>query len=328
MPLRTAFVFMREIEIQCEFALAAYSSTEASVGAEYSFNFREFDKMLFWRSEAFRSAQAYLTHAANVSKIFSSPRRKSNSDARHRGNTLSKLFGIDETYEFMSRNVRNDLEHFDERIDAWAAKDESLALDIADQNSMPFGLSDISVREGNVHQFRQMMVGPLRFRFADNEIDLEAISRELRNIGSFASQWSAIAAKSGLYIPRRRSEVSSHVFLHVSNCEDLDFRVSRAISDHLKRDAHDCHDTCQCSAEAIRWLHRNGWEPVDDGATVEDCAKVTLENGEYNEFMSITGPTREIAYLLAVESIASEDEMRSRRPSQLRVTGKHTWELI
>jgi len=61
--------------------------------------------------------QEALTHAAALSRFFWPSPRKGDHLARARGEKLRSAFGLDDTSPLSSRDVRNAIEHFDERLD-------------------------------------------------------------------------------------------------------------------------------------------------------------------------------------------------------------------
>lgn len=83
-------------------------------------------------AEVFRQTHSFLTHASNVSRLFWPPklnrkRGESNEDykqrvqfTRERGTKLRALFAITEQSPLKSRDLRDHLEHYDERLDHWS----------------------------------------------------------------------------------------------------------------------------------------------------------------------------------------------------------------
>lgn len=74
-------------------------------------------------SEIVSSAQEALTHSAALSRFFwPSPGNKLAKLKEARAARLRKSFSIDDTFELRNRNLRNALEHFDERLDLFLLK--------------------------------------------------------------------------------------------------------------------------------------------------------------------------------------------------------------
>ena len=72
--------------------------------------------LLAIESDVFRNIHSFLSHASNVSKILW-PSKKANSE---RGDELRKELGLSPDNVLKKRALRDHLEHFDERMDAWA----------------------------------------------------------------------------------------------------------------------------------------------------------------------------------------------------------------
>ncbi|QXG77397.1 hypothetical protein KUM42_07795 [Modestobacter sp. L9-4] len=99
-------VYLRELLQQAEYLQVAY------LNLVEVFNDRELDSRV---NMAFSQALAMVGAAASMSKILWPPTR--NVDSRARGHAIRTRLGIDETSLLHDRAVRNDFEHFDERLD-------------------------------------------------------------------------------------------------------------------------------------------------------------------------------------------------------------------
>ncbi|WP_155806002.1 hypothetical protein [Erythrobacter litoralis] len=73
-------------------------------------------------SEAAGLLHDAINHCAAVSRFFW-PSPKAGAVARYRGEKLRELYKIDDASPLNDRNLRNSLEHHDERIDRWIAFD-------------------------------------------------------------------------------------------------------------------------------------------------------------------------------------------------------------
>jgi hypothetical protein len=71
-------------------------------------------------AELFDDAADFLAHAGNVSKILWPPRPEEHP-ASARGRSLRESLGLTSGHALESRTLRNHLEHYDERLDGWAA---------------------------------------------------------------------------------------------------------------------------------------------------------------------------------------------------------------
>lgn len=83
-------------------------------------------------SEVFRQTHSFLTHASNVSRLFWPPRLNKKKDestedyvkraqfTKDRGLKLRELFSLNDQSPLKSRELRDHLEHYDERLDHWS----------------------------------------------------------------------------------------------------------------------------------------------------------------------------------------------------------------
>ena len=127
-------VYLREVVTQCDFALNAIRGLnnvlprmrrDAASG--------DWETRNTLHQEVFRSIHSFLTHASNVSRIFwpAPPRRnKAESEADYtarslatrrvaRGVALRSTTGLSDDNTLRNRTLRDHLEHFDDRLDAW-----------------------------------------------------------------------------------------------------------------------------------------------------------------------------------------------------------------
>jgi hypothetical protein len=117
---------MAMTELDRDFIMLAYAGIECRRALD---NLAEVDQLAAWRMEAqsgvelrenlriFDRIRLSLQMAANVSRLFWPPREKSKA----RGEHLRALTGLPETHGLSDRKLRNHIEHFDERLDAWTA---------------------------------------------------------------------------------------------------------------------------------------------------------------------------------------------------------------
>jgi hypothetical protein len=114
---RLLCIFLDELNEQCASARLALEETERAIARALgpgvqadAFPVESLRRIWF-------NLQAFLGFAANVSKLLWPVRAKS----KLRGEELRALLKVDDTSPLRSRDARNDLEHFDERMDDWAA---------------------------------------------------------------------------------------------------------------------------------------------------------------------------------------------------------------
>lgn len=127
-------VYLREAMTQCEFALNAVRGLNNvlprldSDSASDDWRLR-----ITLHQEVFRSIHSFLTHASNVSRMFwPSPPRQKKGEATSaykarcltvprvaRGAAIRAAANLPEDHLLRNRQLRDHLEHFDERIDIW-----------------------------------------------------------------------------------------------------------------------------------------------------------------------------------------------------------------
>jgi hypothetical protein len=112
--------FILEIRNQCSYVLLAQQDLETAMKQGGS-------------SRVWYSIQAALVSAANVSKILWPTK-----NASARGDYLRSLLGVEEAALIASRTFRNHFEHFDERLETWAASSKRQLL--FDTNIAPVGM--------------------------------------------------------------------------------------------------------------------------------------------------------------------------------------------
>ena len=98
-------IFVREIELQASFVEQGWELVVRNVDA------REPERAWF-------GVQAVLVACANVAKILWG----GNDAAARRREPLRRFLDVDESSALKSPQVRNDFEHFDERIERWVRK--------------------------------------------------------------------------------------------------------------------------------------------------------------------------------------------------------------
>ena len=133
-------IYLLEAATQCQFAInAVLTLNNLMPKLDEATNNGDVELQTTLQQEIFRNIHSILTHASNVSKIFwpSTPRRRSGeSEANYhsrcsslpklvRAAELRELLALPEnTHALKSRELRDHLEHFDERLDHWQAHSE------------------------------------------------------------------------------------------------------------------------------------------------------------------------------------------------------------
>jgi hypothetical protein len=152
-------VYLFEAVKQCRFGLNAHAALLNVLARLFeSPVVVDLDARNTLQNEVFRSLHSLLTHASNVSRLLwpALPRRtkgESNSHyaarvARHRRSTRASVLrsaaGLAQEHPLKSREIRDHLEHFDERLDHWAETSvgRSIAQDVIGGPNTITGLAD------------------------------------------------------------------------------------------------------------------------------------------------------------------------------------------
>ncbi|MFC2034166.1 hypothetical protein ACFLTT_02015 [Chloroflexota bacterium] len=98
-------MYQRQVLLQCEFALIAIEEINAGVAQ------RSTDSI----HQIFYGIQNFLNAAANISKAFWGTKGKRNLERK----ALSDSIGVTNTSPLHEVYMRNNFEHFDERLDRW-----------------------------------------------------------------------------------------------------------------------------------------------------------------------------------------------------------------
>lgn len=177
--------FVREVELQCSFALHAYLMIYSAM---------RIDEMSRQVEGTIAYCHTMLTHAGNVSKVLwpSRPFRRAGEteqeykqrakNQERRGKQLCAALGVAGTSPLRSRTMRDHLEHYDERLETFLRKPH------------PGGLVDMAFA-GNVQPgqeaHRLFDPGQVRFTFQDEQTDMKALSLALHRVRDAANKWLA-----------------------------------------------------------------------------------------------------------------------------------------
>ena len=152
-------LFLYELRQQCIFAIQSYNNI---VNA---FNNKDGDKI--WLN-----LELFLVAAAKISIIFwpQGPKYKK------RGEELRTLLSIDKTVAFNSRDPRNHLEHFDERLEDWYfnSKDKNLM----DKSIVP----ETTINTGNFDYLRAFVTRRFVFKFLNDEYEIKPIAESINEL--------------------------------------------------------------------------------------------------------------------------------------------------
>jgi hypothetical protein len=146
-------VFLYEIGEQSKLALLAFSEIEATVNAiigndmkpdisptdsmeEIARKMEDFRKMSdqikLYRDKCWNHLQSFLTASANISKIFwpayYENRHDESKEYSQRGIDLRNFLNMSNKSVLNNRDLRNHVEHYDERLHDWAKKSKMRAI--------------------------------------------------------------------------------------------------------------------------------------------------------------------------------------------------------
>jgi hypothetical protein len=139
---------LTELDGQCNNARLALGLMRGSVAAAADPNATEEALRRFWFY-----AQGWLAAVANISKILYPAERPSRPERVASSNHLQGMLGaVTKPFDATSRQMRNNYEHFDERIDVnwWTSPNRGTRR--ADYNFHPLG--DLEAQFGTVNCFR------------------------------------------------------------------------------------------------------------------------------------------------------------------------------
>jgi hypothetical protein len=136
--------------------------------------------------------QGFLVHAALVSKLVEPPTETTFSEARKR--FLREALLIDDTSAILQRSARNNVEHFDERIDVWCQGGGSLVeLIVPTREKLMFTLAGGDFEQPPTRPVfvrRALIVDEMVFvsqgRNGLEEADLKALRAEIARIADCA----------------------------------------------------------------------------------------------------------------------------------------------
>ena len=121
-------------------------------------------------------AQAVVTQAGLLSKFFWPPREKKKSVHAKRARFLRQEFSVDDSSPLKSRDLRDRLEHFDEKLDLYLS--EGIVGHI-----LPAAVGDLSgERAVPTHIFRGYDPSEAKFEVLGQQFELEPIVEEIDRI--------------------------------------------------------------------------------------------------------------------------------------------------
>lgn len=150
---------IEEISTQCRFALISWANLDT--------------KATISNDTAFSSAHSFLSHAANISKLLSA---KDINDSGL-GDVIGNELQIPTTSIIHDRRLRNNLEHYDERLKEWL-KAKGYMANIGTYNIGPKKAITGSDFIFVTHYDDLAKI----FTFVDEDFNLEEIAKEIKKI--------------------------------------------------------------------------------------------------------------------------------------------------
>lgn len=131
---------------------------------------------------------SFLSHAAMISKLVSpiSP----HGVKAERMNLLQAALNIESHSEVLPRSARDNVEHFDERIDNWIGTDSSTLLEIVLQNRAAYDFYRVNEKRVKRVLVLDELVFISETRNASKfELNLQPLFDEVKRIGDEAGAW-------------------------------------------------------------------------------------------------------------------------------------------
>ncbi|MFD1874477.1 hypothetical protein [Hymenobacter bucti] len=130
-PFEESF-YICELELQSELAKGEYRAIGRMLSMLRTLRPDDGPQYKWTFNDVFGRVHSFLTHASNISKMFwpmvssDAPKKPQKlaiwQRTTNRGQHLRSLYNIEATSPLASRDLRNHLEHFDERLDAFFAE--------------------------------------------------------------------------------------------------------------------------------------------------------------------------------------------------------------
>jgi hypothetical protein len=189
-------VYVAEVRTQAGFALGSIASTRAAVEEH-----RREPRRPVWVREAHRHVQSALTAAARVSRILwpvvgslppggssGTTGKASKVQVRAaRAATVRGALGIDAAPTLRSRTVRDHLEHYDERLDAWAAEERPWLIDMVIATAADLAPHRAELPAAGMH--RVLDPETMTYWFWNDQVELPDLENELRLVHDAADKW-------------------------------------------------------------------------------------------------------------------------------------------
>lgn len=209
-------IFVKEVKLQCRFGLEAYNAMVQILERINDVSRTPFDERIKTpldpdgnNVEIFFYSYSFLVHAAIVSKILWPgtkvfPKEKLTVGPDHveflestraqRGPALRLALKIREGLAIADKSLRDDLEHYDERIEAWYLA--SPRRNIVDMNLMPRsavqGIDQMDFR-------RNLDPSTMSFFIEGSDYEFQKMANELKDIYVNCAEWLNRNDRHGQY---------------------------------------------------------------------------------------------------------------------------------
>lgn len=158
METRLLRVFQKQVLLQCDFLLAAASQVNAAVDQNDA-------------CACFFALQNFLNAGANIAKALWGSGGK-RAEARK---PLRDTIGIDDNSPLRQVGMRNNFEHFDERLERWWDESRGCYIDLLIRKAIFVGSAEID-------KFRQYDPTTTNLTFWGEDFNLQEIISEVRRI--------------------------------------------------------------------------------------------------------------------------------------------------
>jgi hypothetical protein len=204
-------VYLVEVRSECRLALQAEKDLLAAVANRKIIVLqdednltdeerRHFEELNEGFSRAHINTQAMLAHAAAVSRLLSPGNGKWRRQRDERAAELRELVGVSQAdLDALARSLRNDLEHFDERLYEWAELPSTDLYYLHPARALMYALDPYKNDPRELS--RSYHPGKHLFTFWGDTYDLGEISRALISVNDAAgiAGFSILDANPGLF---------------------------------------------------------------------------------------------------------------------------------
>jgi hypothetical protein len=144
---------------------------------------------------------AFLSHAAMISKYLSPIGRSEVASARKQA--LRDRLGVDSASDVLPRDARDNVEHFDERLDNWVGRGNQEILEIVLPNRSGYKYLNVqSKRVKRVLLLDEMSFISEKRDSSQFELELEPLHLEIVRIGTAAETWVKTKSPYHFVYPR------------------------------------------------------------------------------------------------------------------------------